>query len=288
VERVIRRDHPLAVLAEYALLTKSFERVPSHVLKVIDTVEVFFRNQERFATPGLVAPRVCSPESEVLALGRADLLIGIQRNDTQQLRDLFPRARVITVPHAYQQLPRHPGGPTRGSVLYVGSSNPFNVHGLREFIARAWPAIVARVPSATLRVIGSVPLDSHTDTDRVLHVGIVGDAELAREYQAAHVVVNPQLAGTGLKIKCVEALSAGCPLVTNRAGADGLEDGEGVAFLVSGDWHQFADHVVRLLTDDQMRLALEAQARAFAERMFSPDAVFSELASALALDRNGT
>jgi glycosyltransferase involved in cell wall biosynthesis len=137
-------------------------------------------------------------------------------------------------------------------------------------------------------VIGSVPLDSHTDTDRVLHVGIVGDAELAREYQAAHVVVNPQLAGTGLKIKCVEALSAGCPLVTNRAGADGLEDGEGVAFLVSGDWHQFADHVVRLLTDDQMRLALEAQARAFAERMFSPDAVFSELASALALDRNGT
>src|SRR5262249_31050280 len=157
---------PLAVLAEYALLSKSFEGLPPHVLKVIDTVEVFFRNQERFDTPGLVAPRVCSPESEVLALGRADLLIGIQRNDTRKLSELFPRARVITVPHAYQQLARHPGGPARGSVLYVGSSNPFNVHGLREFVARAWPSILARVPGATLRVVGSVPAESHAGADR--------------------------------------------------------------------------------------------------------------------------
>ena len=286
VERAIRRDRPIAVLAEYALLTKSFEAVPPHVLKVIDTVEVFFRNQERFDTPGLIAPRVCSRESEVLALSRADLLIGIQRNDTKQLSDLFPATRVITVPHAYQQLSRRPEGPSRGSVLYVGSSNPFNVHGLREFVAQAWPSIVARVPTATLRVVGSVPVATHAGTDRVVHVGRVDDAELAREYQAAHVVVNPQLAGTGLKIKCVEALSAGCPLVTNRAGADGLEEGEGVAFLVPGNWHEFADHVVRLLTDDQIRLGLEAHARAFADRMFSPHAVFSELAAALAVGRN--
>ena len=286
VERAVRRDRPFAVLAEYALLTKSFEGLPPQVLKVIDTVEVFFRNPERFDTPGLVAPRVCSPESEALALSRADLLIGIQRNDTHQLRNLFPRARVITVPHAYRQLPRRPGGPERGSILYVGSSNPFNVHGLNEFIAQAWPSIVARVPGATLRVVGSVPPEGHSGAKQVLHVGRVGDTELAREYQTAHVVVNPQVAGTGLKIKCVEALSSGCPLVTNRAGADGIEEGEGVAFLVSGDWAQFADHVVRLLTDDAARLALESEARVFAQRMFSPDVVFSELASALKLDHS--
>ncbi len=284
VERAVRRDRPIAVLAEYALLTKSFEGLPPSVLKVIDTVEVFFRNQERFHTPGLVAPRVCSPESELLALGRADLLIAIQRNDTRLLRDRFPQARVITVPHAYEQLARRAGGPERGSILYVGSSNPFNVHGLREFVAQAWPSILARVPDATLRVVGSVPEESHAGADRVLHIGRVADAELAREYQNAHVVVNPQVAGTGLKIKCVEALSAGCPLVLNRAGADGLEEGEGMAFFVSDNWRQFADHVVTLLKDDRTRLALEVQARAFADRMFSPKAAFSELASALTGD----
>jgi len=284
VERAVRRDRPLAVLTEYALLSKSLEAVPPSVLKVIDTVEVFFRNPERFNTPGLVAPRVCSPESELLALGRADLLITIQRNDTHQLKERFPRARVITVPHAYPQLARRPEGPARGSVLYVGSSNPFNVHGLQEFIVQAWPSIVSRVPDATLRVVGSVPEDSHAGADRVLHIGRVPDADLAREYQTAHVVVNPQVAGTGLKIKCVEALCAGCPLVLNPAGADGLEEGAGVAFFVSDDWRQFADHVVTLLTDDRTRLALEAKARAFANQKFSSKAAFSELASALIHD----
>ena len=286
VERAVRRDRPIAVLAEYALLTKSFERVPSSVLKVIDTVEVFFRNPERFDIPGLVAPKVCSPESELLALGRADLLIAIHRNDARELSHRFPRARVITVPHSYHQLPRRPEGPTRGSVLYVGSSNPFNVHGLREFLAQAWPSILAQVPTATLRVVGSVPEEICADADRVLHIGRVADAMLAREYQAAHVVVNPQIAGTGLKIKCVEALSAGCPLVVNRAGADGLEEGEGAAFLVASTWPQFAAHVVGLLTNDQARLELEAQARTFANRLFSPDAAFAELQSALALNGN--
>jgi glycosyltransferase involved in cell wall biosynthesis len=286
VERAVRRDRPLAVLAEYALLTKSFERVPRSVLKVIDTVEVFFTNPERFDIPGLAAPKVCSPASELLALARADVLIAIHRNDASQLSSLFPRARIITVPHAYPQYPRRPEGPDRGSVLYVGSSNPFNVHGLREFLAHAWPSILARAPSATLRVVGSVPAAICADADRVLHIGRVADAVLAREYQTAHVVVNPQIAGTGLKIKCVEALSAGCPLVVNRAGADGLEEGEGAAFLVSTTWPQFADHVVALLTNDQERLELEARARAFANRLFSSDAAFAQLQSALAL--NGT
>jgi glycosyltransferase involved in cell wall biosynthesis len=99
------------------------------------------------------------------------------------------------------------------------------------------------------------------------------------------VVINPQVAGTGLKIKCVEALSAGCPLVMNRAGADGLEEGEGRAFLVAAGWEEFADHVVGILTDDRRRLVLESEARAFAERLFSPEAKFAGLDAALTQTR---
>lgn len=282
VERAVRRDRPIAVVAEYALLSKCLEGLPATVLKVIDTVEVFFRNRERFETVGLAAPIVCSPESEVDALSRADLLVAIQKNDAQALRDHFPRTRVITVPHAYRQISRLAGGPARGSVLYVGSSNPFNVHGMREFIAHAWPSIRERVPGATLRIVGSVPAEDHVATRGVVHLGRISDGDLAREYQTAHVVINPQVAGTGLKIKCVEALTAGCPLVMNRAGADGIEEGEGRAFLMAKDWGEFADHTVTVLTDDVLRLTLETGARAFADRIFSPEAVFAELAGALA------
>jgi glycosyltransferase involved in cell wall biosynthesis len=109
----------------------------------------------------------------------------------------------------------------------------------------------------------------------------VSDDHLLGEYQRAHVVINPQIAGTGLKIKCVEALSAGCPLVTGEAGADGLEEGVGTAFLMAKDSGEFSAGVVRILTDDMLRRSLETEAGKFAARMFSEEATFSELERAL-------
>ena len=281
VERAVARDKPIAVIAEYALLAKCLEGLPAPVVKMIDTVEVFFRNQDRFQIADLQVPLICTPESEKLALGRADVLIAIQGNDARALREVFPGKIVITLPHSCRQLARSPGGPAPGTILYVGSSNPFNVHGLRQFVEHAWPSITRRVPHATLRIIGPLPSIPGPGDPRILHMGqLIGDP-LRREYQAANVVINPQVAGTGLKIKCVEALSAGCPLVTNAAGADGLEDGAGRAYLLATDWPEFADHVVTLLTDTAARLTVEAHAKAYADRMFSPTAAFAELAAAL-------
>ena len=278
VNRAVRRDRPIAVIAEYALLSKCFEAIAPPTLRVIDTHEVFFRNPERFQVEGLSAPFICSPESEVQALDRADVLIAIQANDARALRARLPAKHVITVSHVSPDgHGREAGAIRRGAVLYVASSNPFNAHALREFLAHAWPSIVTRVPGATLRVVGSVPVPPGAEARGVVAVGRVSDEDLAREYRAAHVVVNPQVAGTGLKIKCVEALAAGCPLVTRPAGADGLEEGAGTAFLVAEDWPTFAGHVVTLLTDETARGRLEDGARGFAATRFSADRTFAEL-----------
>jgi hypothetical protein len=288
VDRAVARDNPIAVIAEYALLAKCLENLPPPVLKIIDTVEVFFRNQDRFKIDGLQVPVICTPASEKLALGRADVLIAIQRNDARALREAFPEKTVITLPHTCPELPRRPEGPARGTVLYVGSSNPFNVHGLRQFVEHAWPSIAHRVPDAVLRVVGPLPPVPGPTDARILHVGTLIGEPLQREYQAANIVINPQVAGTGLKIKCVEALSAGCALVTNAAGADGLEDEAGRSYLLAADWPEFADHVVMLLTDTKARLDLEVNAKAFADRVFSPSAAFAEFAGILAAHRQSS
>ena len=281
VRRAVRRDRPVAVITEYALLSKCLEGLPRTILKVIDTVEVFFRNRERFQVEGLAAPFVCTPTSELAALNRADLLVAIQKNDAQALKDLLPGKPVITVPHTYPQGRPRGDSPETGTVLYVGSSNPFNIHGLQQFLTHAWPRILERVPNASLRVVGSLPPRLGAEHRQLLYVGQVSDDHLLGEYQRAHVVINPQVAGTGLKIKCVEALSAGCPLVTNQAGADGLEEGVGTAFLMAKDWSEFSAGVVTILTDDMLRRRLETASRQFGARMFSEEATFSELERAL-------
>jgi glycosyltransferase involved in cell wall biosynthesis len=278
VRRAIDEEHPVAVITEYALLSRCLEDVPAPALKIIDTTEVFFRNADRFRVEGLDAPLICTPDSEKMALGRADVIVAIQKNDAAALRELFPQKRVITVGHTYPWADRRFREPESGLVLYVGSSNPFNVHGLRCFLTQAWPQILATAPQTRLRIVGSCPrVEAAADT-RVTYVGRVSDERLVQEYRRARVVINPQVAGTGLKIKCVEALSAGCPLVVNGAGADGLEDYAGQAFLLATNWTQFAQHVLRLLTDDALAQRLQAEATRLAEEMFSEGATFSELA----------
>jgi glycosyltransferase involved in cell wall biosynthesis len=279
VKRAVARDKPIAVIAEYALLAKCLEDLLARVLKV-DTVEAFFRNQDRF-------------------LGRPSGAAGLYPASEKSLQPSRPAHRHPgTTPGRFGKPSRKvasrflhlqpascvPADPPR-TILYVGSSNPFNVHGLRQFVEHAWPSIVRRVPHARLRVVGPLPPLPGTPDPRIVHVGLLVGEPLQREYQAANVVINPQVAGTGLKIKCVEALSAGCPLVTNAAGADGLEDEAGRAYLLATDWPDFADHVVTLLSDAKVRLSLEANAKAFADRVFSPNAAFAEFAGALAARR---
>jgi len=281
VRHTVTREAPLAVLSEYALLSKCLNDLPPGTLKIIDTVEVFLRHTERFQVEGLNAPVVCSPDSEKAALERADVLIAIQKHDARLLQQLFPKTRVITVAHSWPQSPARSGQSDPATILYVGSSNPYNVHGLSLFLEHAWPDIGRHVPDASLRIVGSIPPVDLPEERRITHVGRVTAEQLATEYQRATVVINPQVAGTGLKIKCVEALSAGCPLVTNSAGADGLEDGAGVAFLLAEDWEGFANHVSTILTDHTVRQRLEQAARTYAGHNFSPDSTFSELGQVL-------
>ena len=282
VERVSRSCRPFAVFSEYVLLSRCLEVVRGGAsLRVIDTTEVFFRNAERFQIAGLAAPAVCSEASEKAALSRADVLIAIQANDAKALREALPGKRVITVPYTYGDSQPRSAVPERGVVLFVGSSNPFNVHGMQEFLEHAWPVVLREVPFARLQVVGSFPQAELLGQPGTEYVGPLSDDELARRYQTAHVVINPQLAGTGLKIKCVEALTAGCPLVTMAAGADGIGEGAGRAYLLASDWAEFSKSVAMLLCDDTARLQLEGEARLFAERRFSRSATFAELATVL-------
>lgn len=99
---------------------------------------------------------------------------------------------------------------------------------------------------------------------------------LAGAYRAADVVINPVTLGTGLKIKTVEALASGKAVVTTPCGAEGLEGGAGVAFVVATDMQELAGEVVRLLQDPARRHSLERSAIEWARTEFAPGAVFRE------------
>ena len=137
-------------------------------------------------------------------------------------------------------------------ILFVGSfAHLPNRDGLLWFIGKVFPLILARLPAARLTIAGSnPPLDVQAlASDAISVQANVSDARLSQLYRSARVAAVPLRYGAGVKLKVVEAMHAGVPLVTTSIGAQGLPEIADVA-VISDEPAAFADAVCTLLMDD--------------------------------------
>jgi glycosyltransferase involved in cell wall biosynthesis len=104
-------------------------------------------------------------------------------------------------------------------------------------------------------------------------------ADLRPIYAKADVVINPRHFGTGLSIKTIEPMGYSKPVVTTSMGSIGLEDGANKAFLLADDPIDFAQSVIKVLTDEQLADSLSTNAYEFVKRW--NEASVKELASVL-------
>jgi glycosyltransferase involved in cell wall biosynthesis len=194
------------------------------------------------------------------------------------LQRLVPETRVVTAGVDFDVV-EEPGVPSGRCVLYVASDNPMNRKGLSDFFRFAWPYIKREVPDAELLVAGRISTGLDADVAGVNRLGPVDD--LRPFYRQARVVINPAVAGTGLKIKTLEALSHLRPVVTWPSGTDGFAP-ELAAFCVTvKDWHDFSRRVAGLLATDTPRVFSQAE-REIIVRFSSPSTVYREMTEAIA------
>jgi glycosyltransferase involved in cell wall biosynthesis len=119
-----------------------------------------------------------------------------------------------------------------------------------------WPEVQARVPQAELLLVGREP----TPAVRALaddSVQVTGTVDDVRPYLAlSQVVVAPLLAGGGTRLKIIEALDAGRPVVATSVGCEGLEDLVGRGVVVADSAAGLTDAIVTLLADPVRASAL--------------------------------
>jgi len=103
-------------------------------------------------------------------------------------------------------------------------------------------------------------------------------------YRDSDVVVIPLPLSAGTNIKLMEAMACGRAVVSTPAGCAGMQLVEGRELLVAESWPEFAEAVAMLLGNEDLRLAIGAEARRTATRRFGWDAIALEaLASYAAL-----
>lgn len=201
---------------------------------------------------------------EARVLKAADAVVAISEPDAVALSGLCEgRTPVIAVPQVVRFTPRQRRG-TGLQLCYVGNLtwHP-NVRGLSWFCGEVWPLVRAALPEATLVIAGSgLPSDEEGrpqapqawQVEGVTTVGFL--PELEPLYAASVGAVAPILDGSGVRIKLLESLRAGMPVVTTGAGAAGLPLQSGREVLIEDSAAGFAAAVVRLLREPGLQEGL--------------------------------
>lgn len=243
------RFQPTAVCVEYVFFSKYLEFFPADVVRVVDTHDVFSNRQSLFRKSGLPEETAwfsTRTAQERMGLRRADRIIAIQDNEQQVLRKISNGSAVATVGHL-ASVPGTPGHrpAETPTVLIVAGGNGPNRHGVRRFLAHVWPRIRRQVPDATCLIAGTVCRHLPGDQPGTTLLGFVQD--LGPLYAKTWVVAAPVYLGTGLKIKCIEALSHGIPVVTPPAGAAGLESHVDSGISIATSDRDYAAELCRIL-----------------------------------------
>lgn len=177
--------------------------------------------------------------------------------------------------------PRAP--PPERTILFVGSfAHVPNQEAVLWFVERVLPLVRAHVADATLVIVGSNPSLAvlALASDAVVVCANVSDAGLRDNYRTARIAVVPLRYGAGVKLKVVEALREGLPLVTTSVGAQGLPGLEDVVSICK-EPQDFADAVCGLLTDDALWMKRCAAQIDYAASRYSETAFRDRLIGAL-------
>jgi glycosyltransferase involved in cell wall biosynthesis len=145
-----------------------------------------------------------------------------------------------------------------------------NQAAVRFFRREIWPLLRDRRPELVWRLVGKNPeaVRAFTSGDPRIEVsGAVEDA--VEELAQAKVAVVPLLAGSGTRLKILEAWASGTPVVSTTIGAEGLPVRDGEHLLLADKASRFADAVERLLTCSDLRHTLAGAGRALLEKEFT-------------------
>jgi glycosyltransferase involved in cell wall biosynthesis len=196
--------------------------------------------------------------------------------------------RGYTVPNGVDSAARpfdgRPGKCHSQEVLFCGGlSHAPNSDGLLWFHRHVWPLVVARYPSLRLTVVGRGPMPEALEPVRAdPSVDFVGEvADVVPYYWRAGVSVVPLRMGSGTRLKILEAMSLGNPVVSTTLGAMGIEAVDGEHLLLADDAAEFADAMARLLSGTESFGDLRTSARSLVERKYDWRVIGPEMNGAI-------
>ncbi|HEX9015432.1 MAG TPA: glycosyltransferase, partial [Chloroflexota bacterium] len=210
---------------------------------------------------------------EAWACREADAVLAVSQEDANALRRLGGAAPVSVIPNGVDTEENCPtDGWTRepATVLFTGTMDyrP-NVDAVRWFASDVLPLVAARRPEIRFEIVGRSPSPAVIKLAANPSVVVTGAvADVAPYFARATLFVVPMRMGGGVRLKLLEALACGVPVVSTAMGAEGTGLRAGEHFLEANRPGAFARAVVDLIDDDVLRNRICVAGREAVVRLF--------------------
>lgn len=248
---------------EYELYYRMYQSERSALRRLFSWLEYYKFRREEMASWASVSGCVMSSLREV-----------------EILRALSPATPATVVPNAVDTdffMPAaDPVDPD--AIVFTGlmKYRP-NVDAAIFFVRDIMPRIVAKRPTAVFYIVGGEAPPEVTGLASP-NVVVTGSVDDVRPYvQRAAVFAVPLRMGSGTRLKVLEGLSMGKPMVSTSLGCEGIDLVDGEHILIADDAHRFADAVLELMAQPEIAGRLGAEGRALMLRQYRWETATEEL-----------
>ena len=225
------------------------------------------------------------PQVEANLCNAMDLCLACSEDDAKSLRALGVHRPLSVVPNGVDLEFFHPAGrePQPCTMVFVGTLDYDPCEkGVWYFCREILPLIRRKLPQARFVAVGRNPSkrlrDLAASEPTIGLPGRVGDVR-PHVWSAALSVV-PLLSGSGTRLKILEAMAMGSPVVSTSIGIEGLGARDGQDALIADDPEGFAAAAVRAMSDPMLAARLARSGRAMVERHFGWPAACGQLLKA--------
>lgn len=231
------------------------------------------------------ARRVQQYETALLPRFNAYVCVSTEDSDITRQYACPPVQHILTAPNGVDlnyYSPRHFAANRSLTLGFLGSLDVgMNVASVRHFYINTWPRIRSVIkPTPRLLLIGRNPAASLTQLmgkDSNVHfTGTVADVRPWLEQ--TDIFVAPLIEGAGTKLKTLEAMAMGLPIVGTPLAFQGLGGAHGLEYLVADSDEKFTQGIAMLEKAPDRRAAMGYAARSFVKERFGWDSITDRLA----------
>lgn len=228
---------------------------------------------KRFAASCRELERKLLPEFSTLLVSSPD--------DAESIALNAPAAQVVVYPNAIPFIPQPNGGKSNEIVFSGNLEYHPNRSAIDYFHRNIWPSLSSQWPDLVWRLVGRNHercIKQFAREPRIKVEGPVDDA--IRALASSKVAIAPILAGSGTRIKIIEAWAAGLPVVSTSLGAEGLPGERGKHLLIADSPTEFAEGVSSLLGNSELSAHLGSNGRQLYEEKLTWNAAWQQLEAA--------